>query len=411
VLRSTDGTAGTSVQSFTSVSTTSYTDTGLSDGEKYWYTVRRSTPDATSDSSQGAGVTSLPAPTSATVSNIQPTSADLGWTNNHDYGTVTVQYKQSGDTTWTNFATGLSRSTQSEVLSGLLTDQDYDTRIVATTEHTSTNGQLSSFLTAIDKTATVTSYSASAATSTATVVGLSQSVSSEAFTSGSAAATQVSLLAPVTSHGSGSSAATRGNLVMSRTDTSHSATLGSAAIRVVALFESVSSEASTSGSAGARQIALVAPVTSYGSGSSESQRTVGLHRDNGSHAGPLSSFAYNERSSLELIDHNMTWDEETATYYTAWFQESQILGDEDELAIRGLVTDDAKTPAALIEVEYDETGNGSVDAVSDTISIGKDEEVYPVDGVPATPDGYYRLKIMEYGGYNSLYLIDTALVN
>jgi hypothetical protein len=268
------------------------------------------------------------------------------------------------------------------------------------------------FTTGIDKTPTVTSHSASAATSTARVIGLFEGVSSEASTSGSAAATQVSLLAPVTSHGSASSsAATRGNLIMSRTDTSHSATLGSAAITVVALFEGVSSEASTSGSAGARQIALVAPVTSYGSGSSESQRTVGLHRDNGSHAGPLSSFAYNERASLELIDHNMTWDESTGTYYTEWFQQSQILGDEDELAVRGLVTDDAKAPAALIEVEYDETGNGSVDAVSETISVGKDEDVYPVDGVPASPDGYYRLKIMEYSGYNSLYLIDTALVN
>jgi hypothetical protein len=125
----------------------------------------------------------------------------------------------------------------------------------------------------------------------------------------------------------------------------------------------------------------------------------------------MRSFAYNERTSLELVDQNIHWNDNKKYWYTDWFSETKILGDEDQLAVRSLVVDEAKEPAALVAIDYDKNGNGNVDATSDTIELGKKEEVKVASGIPIDEGGYYRLRIMEYSGYNSVYAINTAIIH
>jgi len=60
IYRSTDGTLGSAVATGLAPGTTSYTDTGLLDGEEYFYTARRVTDHAQTDSAQVADTTILP---------------------------------------------------------------------------------------------------------------------------------------------------------------------------------------------------------------------------------------------------------------------------------------------------------------------------------------------------------------
>ena len=112
-----------------------------------------------------------------------------------------------------------------------------------------------------------------------------------------------------------------------------------------------------------------------------------------------------------MVDLAITWDDDNAVWRTGWFEETKILGKEDQLAIRSLVVDDAKEPCATVIVQYDKNDNGVPDQQSDPIHLGRNQEVQSVDGVPVDEDGRYRLKIMEYSGYNSLYALDLAIVN
>lgn len=137
VYRSTDGTLGTLAADTLALSTTSFTDTGLSDGEKYYYTVRRVTDHASSDSGQPSAVTVLPAPTSLASPAHTADSIDLSWTDNHDYGDTQVQYKPSDVTSWTTFST-LAIGTNAETVTGLRNGELYDLRVLAHTEHTTT---------------------------------------------------------------------------------------------------------------------------------------------------------------------------------------------------------------------------------------------------------------------------------
>lgn len=133
-------TSGTPAKT-TSANATSATVSGLKDGEKYYLQVVAIRNDERgNDSAEANGTTVLPAPTFLSTSNIQPTSADLSWTNNHNYGSVTVQYKRSSNSSWQDWATDLSLLTESETLTGLLNGEEYDVRVLAVTEHTQTEG-------------------------------------------------------------------------------------------------------------------------------------------------------------------------------------------------------------------------------------------------------------------------------
>ncbi|MDF9748435.1 fibronectin type III domain-containing protein [Natrinema salsiterrestre] len=131
---------GGSVTTITELATTSYTDDGLLDGEEYSYYIERATPDASGSTGSLSDVTDLPAPTDLTVDAITATSTDLSWADNHNYGDTEVQYKQSDAASWTTFST-LALNTEAETISDLLNGEQYDARVVAVTEHSSTVDQ------------------------------------------------------------------------------------------------------------------------------------------------------------------------------------------------------------------------------------------------------------------------------
>lgn len=134
VYRSTDGSLGTVISDGLSPTTTSITDTGLNDGERYWYTVRRITDHASADSSQAAATTVLPAPTSLSSPAHTAGSIDLEWAATHNYGDTRVEYRPTDESAWTTDQT-VSRTTESATVDGLRNGEAYDLRVVAQTEH------------------------------------------------------------------------------------------------------------------------------------------------------------------------------------------------------------------------------------------------------------------------------------
>lgn len=83
IYRSTDGTLGTNIHTTSDETTTSYTDTGLTDGQTYYYTLRRVTDHTNSDGSDSA-TTVMPAPTSVSASVVSNTEVGLSWIDNSD---------------------------------------------------------------------------------------------------------------------------------------------------------------------------------------------------------------------------------------------------------------------------------------------------------------------------------------
>lgn len=150
VRRNIDGTwrdGGDEVVASLDIGTTTYTDTGRSDGEKYYYKVSRVTTDddtvsgaitAVSDSAERSSVTVLPAPTGLTVDAVDGDQADVSWTVNHDYGDQRVEIKPTDSDTWQDDSGTLSRATTSYTTTNLLDGEKYDLRTLAVTEHTTT---------------------------------------------------------------------------------------------------------------------------------------------------------------------------------------------------------------------------------------------------------------------------------
>lgn len=140
-------------------------------------------------------------------------------------------------------------------------------------------------------------------------------------------------------------------------------------------------------------------------------RNVSLSRDISHHVETIRASVTTDRTSLELIDFDVTWDEATASWYTDWFQEDFILGTEDTAAVMGYVVDDAKEPTATVRVEYDGTGNGVPDARSNEVRVDREERPREIEGVPFDEDGWYRLVISQYSGYNSLTTLNFGFVH
>lgn len=118
----------------------SFTHTGLLDGEEYAYRVVRATPHAETTSGTGSGITNLPAPLDLTVSNVTVTSADYSWTPQHNNGETLVQYRPTDTSEWQTAATVGHNVTQ-EAVDALRNLEEYDARVVASTEHTQTEDQ------------------------------------------------------------------------------------------------------------------------------------------------------------------------------------------------------------------------------------------------------------------------------
>jgi hypothetical protein len=133
--------SGLTTGDYTAVDTTptvGYTDTGLLNGEQYYYrvtaldTANSLESDVTSEVNQ---LTDLPAPTNLTHPSVGDTTADYDWTANANNGDIRVEYKDAAAGSWTTFST-VSNTTEAETVTGLLMGNVYDSRVVAETEHT-----------------------------------------------------------------------------------------------------------------------------------------------------------------------------------------------------------------------------------------------------------------------------------
>lgn len=129
----------------TDQSVTSYTDTDLLDGERYWYMVTRVTTDddtvggpitTFADSNDLDGTTVLPPPTNLSSPAHTASSIDLTWSATHNNGDTRVEYRPSDVGSWTTDQT-VSRDTESATVDGLRNGEEYDLRVVAQTEHDS----------------------------------------------------------------------------------------------------------------------------------------------------------------------------------------------------------------------------------------------------------------------------------
>lgn len=134
VYRSTSsGSLGARIYQSATLTDTSITDTGLPDGERFYYTVRRVTNHASADGAQVSGVTLLPAPTLDTI-NVSGDQFSVNWFDNSDNEDgFRVQLRQSGTSSWTTDRDVAADSTQAWT-SSLLDGEKYDVRVVAYTE-------------------------------------------------------------------------------------------------------------------------------------------------------------------------------------------------------------------------------------------------------------------------------------
>lgn len=117
-----------------------------------------------------------------------------------------------------------------------------------------------------------------------------------------------------------------------------------------------------------------------------------------------------DRTSLELLDFTLTYDKSTATYYTQWFPESRILPAQHDLGLIALVAPQAQEPAATVTVQYSDGGN-AVAQESEPIQVDMDEAVHEIDSIPIDEDGYYRIQIEDYSGYNDLTNLNIGIVH
>lgn len=125
---------------------TSHTYGRLDDGERYQI---RPTPRVEqyrhgslstrwTNGTVAAATTVLPAPTGLTLDGVTGDQADVSWTVNHDYGNQRVEVKPTDTTTWQNDSGTLARTTTSYTTTNLLDGEQYDLRVLAVTEHATT---------------------------------------------------------------------------------------------------------------------------------------------------------------------------------------------------------------------------------------------------------------------------------
>ena len=138
VERSTDGgSTWSTVETITDLSATTFTDTGLLDGEQYTYRLTRRTDHASTLSGTLAATTILPAPSGLTHPTVGDGYADYEWQATHNNGETRVEHKLTDASSWQTYST-VSRSTESETVDGLRNGEAYDSRVVAQTEHVTT---------------------------------------------------------------------------------------------------------------------------------------------------------------------------------------------------------------------------------------------------------------------------------
>ena len=113
---------------------TSFTDTNLPAGKRYYYAVCASNAAGSSDVSESDfGVTDLSAPTLGSFESISADELAYSWTADHADGQTRVEYRAVGTTNWT-VADTVSRATETATVTGVDNGTEYEGRVVATTD-------------------------------------------------------------------------------------------------------------------------------------------------------------------------------------------------------------------------------------------------------------------------------------
>lgn len=415
VYRSTDGTNFTRIATL-APNTESYIDTGASDGEKYWYYISSYVNNIESDGSTVDGITVHPTDSDLSVSPASDTSLSVSWTDNHDNEDGRyVYYSNDGGSTWTQFS-DIGANTTSETITGLTQDTTYKAKTEVYTEHKASESNIDDATTYLNESRSVSSYGTPIRGGVVRQVDLVRDTNSHSDSATSSAVRVMDVKRNINSHsGKSTSAVDRGQLnYAGRTIDIYSTMASSSAKRIVDLGRDVDSYGNGSSSSVFRVVDLNRVPNSHSDKLTTSANRGQVDyagRTVSSFAGKMVSWAYDDRTSLELIDYNVTWNDEKAVWHTPWVNEYRVLGDEDTFVVRGSVVENSEDPTAMIVIQYDEDGNGVVDKESDPIRVARDEQVHEVSEIPVTESGQYRMKINEYGGYNSLYSLDMGIVH
>lgn len=298
----------------------------------------------------------------------------------------------------------------------LTEDEEYFYRVTAyNADGESDQSNEDSALTYTYYSRTVSSYSGTLSSSVSTAINLSVNISSHTNSKTSTAIREIGIGRGVSSYSSSLSSSVQRSSISfeNRTISSHLGLLDSSVEALIQLSYGVSSHATQSTSSSKRSVDL--KRTEHNSYSStifsEANTIITISTTVNSHTEQFRSYSYNDRTSLELFDYHVTWDDEKSVWYTPWINQELVLGSEDIFVIRGSVIENAKDPTALVSIQYDSDNDGVPNGESEIVTIGNDEQVQEVHDIPIQEGGRYRIKIMEYSGYNSLYSLDMAVVH
>lgn len=144
ILRSTDG-SNYQVVASVALGTTTYTDSGVPDGTKFWYKIRRQTEDASADSNSLNGTTVFPGPSAVSVtadqSNIFFGELEVSYTDNSDSENgFRLQISTDGGSTWSTVETvGANQTTIITTEDDFTPDTTFDVRVQAHTDDDTAN--------------------------------------------------------------------------------------------------------------------------------------------------------------------------------------------------------------------------------------------------------------------------------
>ena len=114
----------------------SFTTTGLNDGQKYFYKIKRNTDHANQSSGTISEISFLPAPSGFKVDSINVNSYELSWSVGHNNGNLRVYISTDGGTTWTDDSGSLALSTSTYTTTGLSSSDEHKLKVEAETDHT-----------------------------------------------------------------------------------------------------------------------------------------------------------------------------------------------------------------------------------------------------------------------------------
>jgi hypothetical protein len=352
VLRSADGTTGTVITTNTTLSNTSYLDTGRADGEKYWYIIRRVTPDTSTDSSQVSGVTVLPAPTNvAADEDVGERTLDITYTDNADNeDSHEIYLKETSAGSYTEDGS-VGANTTSYTTTQLSEGVTYDIFIRVVTEHTTSD-------------------------STAISQRVPKVLSRTAFMDGT------------------------GDVSASRTvaDKGRSVTLDG------------TGDVSATRSLSEKQRSL----TLDGTGDVQATRTTALRRE------PTVTFEGAHESVQDLMEVwpdeealDVTWDYDTDKmgFVSEWLDENSHIGLSDRDGM-GVTFNGGLNRTIGVWIEYDGSGNGVPDAISETKQLTNTRQTLAFsDSTMFGKDGQYRVVVHGLRTGDTINQVDIGAVH